>query len=92
MPLRGEDDDLYAFKLDPSSDGCAENVLAINAVANAQVWHRRLGHLRKRSLELMNRRNGNGVAFDGSAADCDLCAEGGKSPAGSPQERQTRLH
>ena len=48
----------------------------MNAVINAQVWHRRLGHVNKRSLELTNRKSGIGVAFDGSIADCDICAVG----------------
>ena len=78
MPLRGDDDDLYSFKLDLSADGYAGKELAMNAVANGQVWHRRLGHLNKRSLERMNRKNDNGVTFDGSMADCGVC-EVGKS-------------
>ena len=48
----------------------------MNAMANAQLWHRRLGHLNKRSLEHMQRRDGNGVAFDGSIDHCDVCAVG----------------
>ena len=48
----------------------------MNAVANAQVWHRRLGHLNNHYLELVNRRNGNSVAFDGSIADCEVCSVG----------------
>ena len=74
VPLRGEDDSLYSFKQDLSADGYAGKKLAMNAVDSAQVWHRRLGHLNKRSLEPMNRQNGNDVAFDGSIADSDVCA------------------
>ena len=48
----------------------------MNAKTNAQLWHRRLGHLNKRSMELMQRRDGNGVAFDGSTDHCDICAVG----------------
>ena len=50
--------------------------LAMNAVANAQVWHRRLDHLNKRSLELINRKNGTGVAFGGYFANYVVCAVG----------------
>ena len=67
---------LYSFHLNLSADGYAGKELAMNAVTNAQVWDRRLGHLYKRSLELTNRHNGNGVAFEGYAADCDVCAVG----------------
>lgn len=65
-PLRGEDDDIYSFKLDLGADGYTGKKLALNAVANAQAWHRRLGRPNKRCLELINGQNGNGVAFDGS--------------------------
>ena len=44
----------------------------MNAITNAQLWHRQLGHLNKRSLELMKRRDGDGVAFDGSIDHCDV--------------------
>ena len=48
----------------------------MNAMINAQLWHRWLGHLNKRMLELMQRRDGNGVALDGSSDYCDVCAVG----------------
>ena len=55
VPFPGEINNLYSFKLDLSVDGYAGKELATNAVTNAQVWHRRLGRLNKRSLEPMNR-------------------------------------
>ena len=73
-PFRGNE--LYSFVLDLSTDGYGATELALNAVANAQLWHRRLGHLSKRALELMQRRDGHGITFDGSLADCDVCAMG----------------
>ena len=48
----------------------------MNAVSNAQLWRRRLGHFNRRSLELMQRHNGNGIIFDGTIADCEVCAVG----------------
>ena len=45
----------------------------MNAVFNAQLWHRRLGHLNRRSLELTQRNDGNGITFDGTITDCDVC-------------------
>ena len=48
----------------------------MNAITNAHLWHRRLGHLNKRSLELIQRRYSNGVAFDGSIDHCDVYAVG----------------
>ena len=58
----------------------------MNAVTNAQVWHRWLSHINKRSLELVNRKNGNGVAFDGSIADCDVCAVGKSHQLAHPKK------
>ena len=86
MLLREENDDLYSFKLDLSADGYAGKELAMNAVTNAQVWHRRLGHLNKRSLEIMDRKNGKGVAFDGSIANGDVCAVGKSHQLAHPQK------
>ena len=74
MPLRGEEYGLYSFNLELSADGYARKELAMNAVTSAQVWHRRLGRLNNRSLKLMNRQNGNGVAFNGSIVDSGVCA------------------
>ena len=75
VPLR-EDDDLYSLVFYLSAESRRGKELAMNAMANAQLWHRRLGHLDKKSLELMQRRDGNGVAFDGSINHCDVCAVG----------------
>ena len=58
LALRGEQDDLYSFVLDLSTDACGATELAMNAVSNAQLWHRWLGHLNRRSLEIMQRHGG----------------------------------
>ena len=51
VPLRSESGDPCSFVRDFSADGYATKDLAINAVANAQVWHRWMGHLHAPSLE-----------------------------------------
>ena len=45
---RGKEDGPYSFKLDFRVDGDAGTELAMNAMASAQVWHRRLDHLKQR--------------------------------------------
>ena len=55
IPLRIGDNNLYSFVLDLSADGYGATELAMNAVANAELWHRRLGHLNKRTLGFMQR-------------------------------------
>ena len=57
-----------------SADSHGGEELAMNAMTNAQLWHRRLGHLNKRILELVQRRDGNRVVFDGSIDHFDVCA------------------
>ena len=55
VPLRSESGDLYLFVLDLSADGYSVEELATNAVANAQVWHRRLGHPHVWSLDILRK-------------------------------------
>ena len=65
---------MYSFGLDLSADAYGAAELAMNAVSNAQLWHRWLGHLNRRSVELVQRHDGKGITFDGTIADCDVCA------------------
>ena len=53
VSLRSESGDLSLFVLDLSADGYSVEELATNAVANAQVRHRRLGHPHLRSLDIL---------------------------------------
>ena len=55
-------------------------------MTNAQRWHRRLGRLNKRSLELLQRRDGNGVAVDSSIDHCDVCAVGNSHQLAHPKK------
>ena len=50
--------------------------VAMNTVSNAQLWHRWLGQLNRRSLELMQWYDGYGITFDGTIVDCDVRAAG----------------
>ena len=53
VPLRSESVDLYLFVLDLSADRYGAKELAMNPITNAQVWHRRLGHLHAQSLGIL---------------------------------------
>ncbi|CAM9605138.1 unnamed protein product [Ascophyllum nodosum] len=75
VPLRSESGDVYSFVLDLSVDRCGANELAVNAVANAQVWHRRLGH-HAQSLDILRKRDGTCIIFEGAVSDCDVCTAG----------------
>ena len=86
LPLRGKQDDLCSFVLDLSVDAYGAIELAMNAVSNAQLWHRRLGHLNRRSLELVQRHDGKGITFDGTIADCDVCTVGKDQQLAHPKK------
>ena len=60
----------------------------MNAVSNAQLWRRRLCHLNRRSLELVQRHDGNGITFDGTIADCDVCTVGKGQQLAHPKNAQ----
>ena len=53
VPLRAEDEIIYSLVFDVSADSHGGKELAMNTTTNAQLWHRRLEYLKKRSLELM---------------------------------------
>ena len=57
VPLRSESGNLDSFVLDLSADGYGPRELAMNAVTNTQMQHRRLGHLYAHSLEPHHQRN-----------------------------------
>ena len=42
--------------------------------ADADIGHRRLGHMNPHSMELLRRKEGNGVEYTGTVSDCDICA------------------
>ena len=88
LSLRGEQDDLYSFVLDLSAGVYGATELTMKVVSNAQLWHRRLGHLNRRILELMQRRDGNNITFDGTIADCDVCAVGKGQQLAHPKKAQ----
>ena len=86
VPLRAEDHNLYSLVFDLSADSHGGKELAKNAMANAQLWHRQLGHLNKRSLKFMQRRDGDEVAFDCSVDHCDVCAVGKSHQLAHPKK------
>ena len=74
-PLQELESDLYFFSLDLVSGSSAPE-LAMQAAAPATLWHRRMGHFNRKSLDLLKKVNNNGVSFDGTMPDCDVCAVG----------------
>ena len=86
ITLWAEDDDLYSLVFDLSADNLGGKELAMYAMINAQLWHRQPGYLNKRILELMQRRDGNGVTFDDSINHCDVCVVGKSHQLAHPKK------
>ena len=44
------------------------------ATTSASVWHRRLGHMNPRNMEVLCSKKGNGVEYTGTTSGCDICS------------------
>ena len=75
LSLQELENDLYFFSLGLVS-GSSTPELAMQAAATATLWHRRMWHLNRKSLDLLKKVNNNGVSFDGTVPDCDVGAVG----------------
>ena len=62
--LWSESGDLYSFVLDLKADRYGAKEPATDIVANAQVWHRLLGHLHVQSLDILCKRDGTDDPFN----------------------------
>ena len=47
--------------------------MAPTALLNVDIWHRRLGHMSPRNMELPRKVDGNGVDYTGTVSGCDIC-------------------
>ena len=47
--------------------------MAPTALLRADIWHKRLGHMNPRHMELLRKVDGNGVDYTGAVTDCDIC-------------------
>ena len=73
LPLQELENDLYFVSSDLVS-GSSTPELAVQAAASTTLWYRRMGHLNRKSLDLLKKVNNNGVSSDGTVPDCDVCA------------------
>ena len=44
------------------------------ATTSASVWHRRLGHMNPRNMEVLRHKKGNGMEYTGTISGCDICS------------------
>ena len=73
FPFQELGHDLLSFTLNLAGGGNGPE-LAMMAAANANLWHRRLGYLNRKSLSLLKNLDNSGVGFDGPVPDCDVYA------------------
>ncbi|CAB1108749.1 unnamed protein product [Ectocarpus sp. CCAP 1310/34] len=53
---------------------------------SADLWHRRLGHIDSRSLDVLRKIDDNGVDYTGPMETCDVCAIGKSSQRPHPKK------
>ena len=44
------------------------------STTSASIWHRRLGHMNPRNMEVLRNKKGNGVEYTGTISGCDICS------------------
>ncbi|CAN0586672.1 unnamed protein product, partial [Laminaria digitata] len=60
--------------------------VALAAHVSADTWHRRLGHMNPRNMELLRKVDGNDVEYTGTMSGCDICAVGKSSQKAHPKK------
>ena len=53
---------------------------------SADLWHRRLGHINSRSLDVLRKVECNGIDYTGNVKACDLCAIGKSAQQTHPKK------
>ena len=43
---------------------------------SANLWHRGMGHINRKSMDVLRRMPGSGVDYNGDVQACDVCAVG----------------
>ena len=59
--------------------------LAMRA-ASANLWHRRMGHINRKSMDVLRRMPGGGVDYNGDIQACDVCAVGKTKQQAHPKQ------
>lgn len=78
----GTDSVFYSFSLELD---CAHTNAAMRA-ESAALWHRRLGHINRKSLDVLRKVEGNGVEYNEYISACDVCAIGKSTQPPHPKK------
>ena len=65
--------------------GCAPAGLALRT-ETADLWHRRMGHLNRKSMDVLRRQLENGVDYAGDVQDCGPCPLGKSAQQPHPKQ------
>ncbi|CAN0392552.1 unnamed protein product [Laminaria digitata] len=60
--------------------------IALTAQVSADTWHRRLGRMNPRSMELLRKTGNNGVDYTGTVSGCDICLSSKSRQEARPME------
>ena len=74
---------LYTFSMDFASTVDAAGVAL--RTESAALWHRRIGHINTRSMDILRKEKGNGVEYTGDLPTCDVCAIGKSAQQAHPK-------
>ena len=53
---------------------------------SADLWHRRMGHIKRKSTDVLRRMPGSGVDYNGDTQACDICAAGKSKQQAHPTQ------
>lgn len=65
--------------------GCAPAGLALRS-ESADLWHRRMGHLNRKSMDVLRKQLENGVDYAGDVQDCGPCPLGKSAQQPHPKQ------
>ena len=53
---------------------------------SANLWHRRMGHIKGKSVDVLRKEPGNGVDYTGEVKGCDSCPLGKSTQEPHPKQ------
>ena len=74
---------LYSFSMNFASTVDAAGVAL--RTESAELWHRRIGHINTRSMDILRKEKGNGFEYTGDLPTCDVCALGKSAQQAHPK-------
>ena len=51
---------------------------------SADLWHRRMGHINRRGMDVLRKLLGNGIEYTGDIQACDVCSVGKSNQLAHP--------